>query len=217
MRRLLVGFGATIFVALIATIGVVAVRSGRAAKREKAAQEYVTQILTAAPDDVLSHAIADGMSINGDDEFRIQIARALAIIKHNSPSNYAIFTNNIQAIQMGPYTWTWPQMNPPTCIFEKTNIGYSATWTASLLVREGLHARLYSRFHEQYPTLTVPLSAWRSWKLQKQCMQIVLDRMPELGASRSEVEYMKEFFEKWYPEKQQDAPEPPVVKFGVSE
>lgn len=208
-RRLAIGFvAAALFTILISCLVITLRSQHKATLRKNAAQQRVLDVLSMSRDSLLQRVADADIRIDGDDEFRLQIARALAVIEDNSPIHYRMITNDIRAIQPGPYTWLYPQVNPPVCMIEKTYVTYSPTWTAAILIRFGLHADLYEQFRQKNPTLTVPYSAWTSWKQQKRCLAATIAAMPELGATDREIESLTRYFETWYPERQRDAPDP---------
>ena len=202
MKRKKLAVAVGVGLVFLPLFGVVAVKEVKE-RRVRDVRERVISILALPTEVVLERTEEDHISVLGDDQFRVQVARALTVLASNAPRYHSIVTNNIRSIHMGPYTGFGP--DPQACIIAKTTTVDSVTWIAAILVRQGLHSGIYHRMERELGGVKVPPEAWRGWAQQKLCAEETLTAMRDVGALEHEIQYMERTFKKWYPDRQQDA------------
>ena len=95
--------------------------------------------MAAQLESIQSNGLFLGVHIVGDDAFRLQIARAIMLLKLSDPDGFMTVTSNIGSVKHDVKSGVWYAMNPPVLSLSSTSAFYSMTWCASLIVHEAHH------------------------------------------------------------------------------
>jgi hypothetical protein len=135
-----------------------------------------------------------GISVSGSDKFRLQIARALLLLKLADPETHIHVTNAIGIIRQDSRSATFVTNTPPLVTLSSTSAFYSVTWCAGVLAHEARHVEIARRdgttnaFRPYYGGPLPP--GYKAFQRnESDCLRVQAKVLRHIGAPQSEVRY----------------------------
>jgi len=136
---------------------------------------------------------AKKIEIIGSNNFKQEITKALELIKQVSPQDYKMVTDNIQIIRYvknHSNHGVLPQLQKPTFDVSDKDISHCTMWTASIIIHDAYHSKLYNEYKQLNPNKPVPDAVWMGEKAEKQCMDVQKNFLIKAKAPKNLIDYI---------------------------
>ena len=152
------------------------------------------QAYTMQPGDIPANGLVFGIQIVGSNDFRLQVARALLLLKLGDLETFSRVTNTIGIVREDSRTVASVTKKPPLVKMSPKTAFYSLTWCVAGLVHEARHIELARRRGETnpIPSIVIYPAKPRGYKdFQRDeldCVALQLRVLKKLGAPPHELE-----------------------------
>lgn len=120
----------------------------------------------------------NGIQVRGSDRFLEQITEALALVRRESPADFAIIAEHVEMIESSHRSGM--RVARATCSLAPATAFHSLTWCAGSIAHEAYHSKLARQ----------PGHSYGLAEEEQACIDYQLTVMKRLGAPREEIDYL---------------------------
>jgi hypothetical protein len=147
-------------------------------------------------EDMPTNSVVFGIQIIGSNDFPVQVARSLLLLKLVDPETFARVTNAIGIVRQDFRTAVWHTNKPPPVIMSTKSAFVSLTWCAAALAHEARHVELA---RQRPPEVTIAygghkpkIRGYKDFQRDElECIALELRVLKRLGATHTEVAIVK--------------------------
>jgi hypothetical protein len=155
-----------------------------------------------APDpEIIEHKTKGPYQIQivGDTECKSNTNKALNVLKSEASVHYSVVINNVGVIECsesgsGMYVWE----DPPRYKVGKATMNAGTIWYAGTIAHDACHSKQYHDYLFDNPISSVPSNVYSGKSAEAQCLDAQYDSLVSLGASQSNLNYVKNIINSEY-------------------
>lgn len=130
------------------------------------------------------------VEINASSKLRLQILKALELIRAQAPFEHSIMLSYIERIQEHHKSGMDPRIWPPTVYLSPLTCFVSITWCASCIAHEAYHSKLYQDYRSTHCGF-VPNHIWKGQQAELACIKYQIKISRKILAPANELEYLQ--------------------------
>jgi hypothetical protein len=139
------------------------------------------------------------IQIVGDTECKSNTNKALNVLKSEASVHYSVVINNVGVIECsesgsGMYVWE----DPPRYKVGKATMNAGTIWYAGTIAHDACHSKQYHDYLFDNPISSVPSNVYSGKSAEAQCLDAQYDSLVSLGASQSNLNYVKNIINSEY-------------------
>jgi hypothetical protein len=147
------------------------------------------------PKDIPTNNIVFGIQIVSSDDFRLQVARALLLLKLGDAETFVRVTNSVGIVREGSRTVAVFTNRPPLIMMSASTAFYSLTWCVAGLAHETCHIELAKKRGSNQliiDSTSVRIRGYRDFQHEELvCAAFELQALEKLGAPRHELDHIR--------------------------